>query len=82
MKIDVLIARGILPPVGIDRWVKLRKYMVLHAVMNGMVTKKVVEKVYGISAEEFDRWADLFYKGGADALKATTVHMYREGDEK
>lgn len=67
-----------LPPENTTRWVASRKLAVVRGVLYGLITQGEACARYQLSEEEFAEWVRAVSLHGHDALKATSVKIYRQ----
>ena len=72
-----ILSRADLPPSNTYRWVASRKAVVVDAVVHHLITKKEALERYALSEEELDGWISAAHEHGREALKATSVQLYR-----
>lgn len=72
-----VMTRADLPDPKTHRWVASRKAAVVRAVSGGLLSREEALKVYSLSEEELDGWADAVAQHGEAALKATALQRYR-----
>lgn len=57
-----------------------RKAAIIQLVHEYPDAKDRILSENNISQEEFDRWVELFLKGGRNALRATHVQQWRQSN--
>jgi transposase len=74
------MTRADLPPAETRRWVASRKLAVVRGVVYGLVTQDEALARYGLSREEFMEWVTAVTEHGEEALKATALQKFRNGE--
>jgi len=72
-----VLSHADLPPPNTYRWVASRKAVVVDAVVHRLISKTEALTRYELSEEELDAWIAAAARHGRDALKATSVQLYR-----
>jgi len=62
--------------VAAMRWTANKKAVLVHAVMNGNMTREEVVNDYCISLEELDLWINKLENYGIQGLKTTKTQWY------
>ncbi|MGR3453595.1 CtrA inhibitor SciP [Pseudooceanicola sp.] len=75
-----VMTRADLPPAETRRWVASRKLAVVRGVVYGLVTQDEALARYGLSREEFMEWVTAVTEHGEEALKATALQKFRNGE--
>ena len=75
-----IMTRADLPPAETRRWVASRKLAVVRGVVYGLVTQDEALARYGLSREEFMEWVTAVTEHGEEALKATALQKFRNGE--
>jgi len=75
-----VMTRADLPPADTTRWVASRKLAVVRGVVYGLIAQDAALERYGLSREEFIEWDSAVTEHGEEALKATALQRFRNGD--
>jgi len=71
-----------LPPVETTHWVVGRKAIVVHAVMDNVISADDACARYGLSTEEFESWYRLVERHGTPGLRCTRLQEYRDASRR
>ena len=72
------MTRADLPDPRTRRWVASRKAAVLRAIDCGLIEREEAMKLYKLSDEELDGWADAMRSYGERGLKTTATQVVRQ----
>lgn len=75
-----VMTRADLPPADTRRWVASRKLAVVRGVIYGLIPQDEALARYGLSREEFIEWVTAVTEHGEEALKATALQRFRNGE--
>lgn len=68
-----------LPPEDTKRWVIRKKYQIVEALKNRVITFNQALERYSLSRDELESWIVLAEEHGILGLRATRAQDYRNG---